>query len=55
MRFNARHKAKSTVVDGIRFASLGEARRYQELKLLKLSHLIIDFKIQPEFLLKTDP
>ncbi len=49
MRFSNKHRAKSTTVDGIRFASLGEARRYQELKLLKQSHVITDFKIQPEF------
>ena len=49
MRFSNKHRAKSTTVDGIRFASLGEARRYQELKLLKQAHAIKDFEIQPEF------
>ena len=49
MRFSNKHRAKSTTVDGIRFASLGEARRYQELKLLKQAHVIKDFQIQPEF------
>lgn len=49
MRFSRGHRAKTTTVDGIKFASLGEARRYQELKLLKLSHQIKDFKLQPRF------
>jgi len=49
MRFSNKHRAKSTTVDGIRFASLGEARRYQELKLMKQAHVIKDFEIQPEF------
>jgi len=30
-----KYKAKRTTVDGITFASQGEARRYQELKLLE--------------------
>ncbi|PWR74826.1 DUF1064 domain-containing protein [Methanospirillum stamsii] len=49
MRFSKNHRAKTTTVDGIKFASLGEARRYQELKLLKQAHVIKDFKMQPEF------
>lgn len=49
MRFSKNHRAKTTTVDGIKFASLGEARRYQELKLLKQAHIIKDFNIQPEF------
>lgn len=47
----ASHKfrAKATVQDAINFQSKAEARRYQELKLLKLSGDIIFFLRQPLF------
>lgn len=51
MRFNRKHRAKNTTVDGKKFASLGEARRYQELKMLLQAHQIVNFECQPEFLL----
>jgi hypothetical protein len=38
-------------IDGITFDSKKEARRYQELKAMKLSGQIIGFDLQPEFLL----
>jgi hypothetical protein len=41
--------AKPTVVDGIRFASMKEARRYQELKLLEKAGQIRDLSLQPAF------
>lgn len=46
-----RHKfnAKATVVDGIRFASQKEARRYQELKLLERASEITHLVLQPRF------
>lgn len=40
-----------TVVDGIRFASKAEARRYGELKLLEKAGKIADLELQPRFLL----
>jgi hypothetical protein len=46
-----KYGAKPTVVDGIRFASMKEAKRYQELKLLQKAgraHAII---LQPKFVL----
>ena len=48
-----RHKygAKPTVVDGIRFASLAEAKRYGELKLLEKAGEITDLVLQPRFVL----
>lgn len=50
---NARraHKygAKPTVVDGIRFASQKEAKRYGELKLLEKAGEIFDLRLQPEY------
>lgn len=46
-----RHKyhAKPTTVDGIRFASQREARRYSELKLLQRVGEIRDLELQPEY------
>src|SRR5512141_2795961 len=38
--------ARPTVVDNIRFASLGEARRYGQLKLLQAAGEITDLKLQ---------
>lgn len=49
----SQHKygAKPTTVDGIRFASLKESRRYQELRLLEKAGEIEDLSLQPEFVL----
>jgi hypothetical protein len=46
-----RHKygAQPTVVDGVRFASKKESRRYQELKLLVLAGEIRDLELQPRY------
>lgn len=46
-----RHKyhAKPTVIDGVRFASQKEARRYQELKILERAGKIQDLRLQPEY------
>ena len=38
-----------TEVDGIKFASKKEARRYGELKLLMLAHIITDLETHPVF------
>ena len=48
----SKYHNKSCTVDGEKFASLAEARRYLELKSLKLAHKIKDFKTQPGFLLQ---
>lgn len=40
---------KPTIVDGIRFHSKKEARRYQELKLELKAGKIRDLKLQPSF------
>ena len=45
MKYNNR----KTVVDGIKFDSKGEARRYSELKLLQRAGEISDLKLQPRF------
>lgn len=46
-----RHKygAKPTAVDGIRFASMKEAKRYGELKLLEKAGEIHELHLQPAF------
>ena len=48
-----RHKfgAKPTTVDGIRFHSQGEAKRYQELRLLEKAGEIESLELQPAFVL----
>ena len=45
----SKYKAQPTVIDGIRFHSKAEARRYQELKLLERAGEIIDLRIQPSY------
>ena len=45
----SKYRAVPTVVDGIRFASMAEARRYQELRLLEKAGKIRNLKLQPKF------
>ena len=45
----SKYKAKRTEVDGIVFASMKEARRYQELKLLQRAGEIRKLELQPVF------
>jgi hypothetical protein len=47
----SKHKyhAKPKMVDGIRFASTAEARRYQELKMLEHAGEVTDLELQPKF------
>jgi len=47
----SKYGAVPTVVDGIRFASKKEARRYQELRLLERCGDIWDLEVQPKFVL----
>ena len=47
-----KYRAKVTVIDGIRFDSKKEARRYTELKLLERAGKIKELKLQPVFLLQ---
>ncbi len=44
-----KYHAIPTVIDGIRFASKKEARRYQELKLLEKAGEIWELELQPKF------
>lgn len=50
MSYNKYH-AIPTLVDGIRFDSKKEAKRYQELKLLEKAHEIRELKLQVPFVL----
>jgi hypothetical protein len=45
----SKYHAVPTVVDGVRFASKAEARRYGELKMLEKAGDIFDLQLQPEF------
>lgn len=45
----SKYRAVPTMVDGIRFASKKEARRYGELKLLERAGEIWDLELQPKF------
>ena len=47
-----KYKAKRTEVDGIKFDSKSEAKRYQELKLLERSGQIQNLSLQPRFTLQ---
>ena len=40
---------RKTIVDGIQFDSIKEARRYEELKLLQRAGQITDLQLQKEF------
>lgn len=44
-----KYRAKQTTVDGVRFDSKAEARRYRELWLLQRAGEITDLEIQPEY------
>jgi hypothetical protein len=46
-----KHKyfARPTIVDGIKFASAKEARRYSELKLLQMAGKISLLELQPRY------
>lgn len=44
-----KYNARKTEVDGIKFDSKAEAKRYQELKRLEYCRDISDLQLQPEF------
>lgn len=46
-----KYHAKPITVDGIRFASMAEARRYSELKMLEKAGEIEALELQPVFVL----
>jgi hypothetical protein len=44
-----KYRNKPTHIDGIRFASKAEAKRYQELKLLERAGEITGLRLQPRY------
>lgn len=48
----SKYNAIKTLVDGIKFDSRKEAKRYQELKLLERAGAIKELELQPRFLLQ---
>lgn len=45
----SKYNAQPVIIDGIRFPSKGEGRRYQELKILEQQGHIKDLTLQPKF------
>lgn len=45
----SKYRAQPTVIDGIRFASKAEGRRYGELRLLEKAGRISELKLQPRY------
>lgn len=48
MTYN-KYKNRKVTVDGVKFDSMKEARRYKELKLLERGGAITDLVLQPKF------
>jgi len=46
-----KYRAKKITIDGIKFDSLKEGRRYQELKIQAMAGFISDLKLQVEYFL----
>jgi hypothetical protein len=44
-----KYNAVRTVIDGFKFDSIAESKRYQSLKLLKLAGEITDLEIHPKY------
>lgn len=49
MKRVSKYGAKACVIDGVRFASLKEGRRYEQLKLLVRAGQISGLELQPRF------
>lgn len=47
-----KYRNKKTIMDNIKFDSIAETKRYNELKLLLKAGKIQDLKLQPRFLLQ---
>lgn len=48
----SKYRNQKTVIDGIRFDSKAESRRYVQLKLLEQAGAISDLKLQPRYRLQ---
>jgi len=49
VKYRSKYNAVKTTVDGIKFDSKAEARRYSELKLLLKAKTIADLELQPRY------
>ena len=49
-----KYKNKKTIIDGTTFASIKEAKRYTQLKLLEKAGLITELELQKKFILQPD-
>jgi len=49
LKYRSKYNAVKTTVDGIKFDSKAEARRYSELKLLLKVKTIADLELQPRY------
>lgn len=49
-----KYRNKPIVIDGVRFASQREGRRYSELYLMWKAGLITDLRLQPSYLLEVN-
>ncbi|HEY5585691.1 MAG TPA: DUF1064 domain-containing protein [Ruminiclostridium sp.] len=47
-----KYGAKKTIIDGIKFASIAESRRYSELLLLQRAGQIESLRLQPRYTLQ---
>lgn len=50
----SKYRAQPVVIDGVRFASKAEGRRYEELKLLVSSGRIHSLELQPKYPIKIE-
>lgn len=44
-----KYRNKSVVIDGIRFDSIAESKRYEQLRLLQQYHKISGLELQPKY------
>ncbi len=49
MRKVNKYKAKKVTIDGIKFDSMAEGRRYRALKLLERAGEVTDLELQPKY------
>jgi hypothetical protein len=52
MKLGHKYGAKKTIINGIKFDSQAEGKRYSELLLMLKAGLISDIELQPEFVLQ---
>lgn len=48
----SKYHSRKAIIDNITFDSQAEARYYRQLKMLKMSGEVIDFELQPTYILQ---